>query len=130
MWFRIVRTTTGTYIDVVGAQDVFQNVVPTLTAVEGGCNHHTKTTLMKETPFYTFTLYNPVERNNNCGLRVLERVLGLKLNYSKIRKAFSLKPRAPITVDDLGAIYKSLGAAKMLSVIDESFNDDLNPNYN
>lgn len=117
--------------ELLGDEDVFNFVLPELVAVSAGCNYHNKEKLTKETAFYTFELFNPKGHHNNCGFKVLEHICGVELNYADLRKAFDLKYNEPVPAATLYKIYKTLpNSSRMMAFIDESFNDEINKDYN
>jgi hypothetical protein len=121
------------YSDVVSAKDVFQYFIPSISVASGGCNTHEKETLKKETPYHTFTLYNPQTKfsTNNCGFKVLEKILSVKLEYCELRKTFNIEKDAKLTPEQITKIYKSLLTTTNapLVFIDENFSSTINKNY-
>lgn len=110
-------------------EDVFQNVIPTVRLVSGGCNHHTKVNVEKETEHYKLKLFNPVDKRNNCGFHILQKLLGKPLNFSKIRKEYGLASGVSVPVEVIMDIYKKNGGTKVLCIIDSSFADVVNKQY-
>lgn len=119
-----------TYGEMLGDEDVFTFVIPTIFPVEAGCNTHLKEEIIKETPYFTLQLYNPIGRGNNCGFRILEHILDCKLQYSALRKQHQLKATSCIAPAVLQDIYKKHERRnKFLVFIDEHFNDELKTDY-
>lgn len=116
--------------EIMNDEDVFAFVIPELLPVDGGCNYHKKEEITKETPYFTFNLYNPIGGHNNCGFRVLEHILNCKLDYSSLRKLYNIDYDKGITPEIIQDIYKNhKNKNKFLIFIDDEFNDELKKDF-
>lgn len=116
--------------DATGDEDVFNFVIPEFMTLSGGCNRHKDEQIVKETPYFTLHLFNPIGQHNNCGFRIIEHLTGQKLNYAQLRKDYNLKYDEQITPDIMNKIYRaSNNISRFLVFIDDNFNSEMNKNY-
>jgi hypothetical protein len=129
-----------TYADVTEDEDVFNFVIPEILRLSGGCNRHKEEHIVKESPYFTYNLYNPTGQHNNCGFRIIEKLTGHKLNYAELRKQYNLKYDEQITPETMNKIYRNLHPkgsdgspvlyqTKFLVFIDDNFNSEINKEY-
>jgi hypothetical protein len=111
-------------------RNAFNNVRVAVQPIVGGCNKKKAETIVRETDFYTLTLYSPSSHDNNCGLKCLEYILKTDIDYEKTREKFGLRVTQKISPEDLTRIYRSLGAKKPLEYIDDDWNHDMIKGYN
>lgn len=62
--------------------------------------------------------------DNNCGIRVISRMLNLKLNSNEIRKQLNLQTKALLSTNDLVNLYTLCKGKKTLKIIDENYEDE------
>jgi hypothetical protein len=113
-------------------EDIFDLVIPSIRDIQGGClNANMNTTITKQTWFYDLTLFCPSGRHNNCGFRVIENILDIKLNYADLRKELGIKIDEKLTPEQVKIIYTKFAGdhRKFLIFIDDEFNDEINPKY-
>ena len=109
------------YADVVGTdENVFNSVIPSIEEVRGGCRSRGKEHDTIETPFHSIQVYCPITNHNNCGFKVLEHLLAIKLNYAEERKRYSIPYDGMIQTETLYQIYKR-HSHKILVIIDTTF---------
>jgi hypothetical protein len=102
--------------------DVLKYVKVKVLPIKGGCNKHIETERIIKTPLYKLTLHNPVGQNNNCGLKCIEKILNIKLEYKPIRNKYKLNDGL-IDTYTLNKIYNEYKKDKDLKIIEESYND-------
>ena len=112
-------------------QNVFRYVViSNITIIEGGCNKHTKTDKTLTTPFYEYTLFNPVSMANNCFFKCLDKVLETKLDIKKIRKELNLTTNTKIDIEQayqiISYVKSNVDSTKNIYIIDWEQNEELN----
>lgn len=135
-WFNLINNdellgeseTIRTYSDATGDENVFNVVIPEITAIQGGCSDEPNRTIVKETPYYSLKLFSPLVRHNNCGFKVLEHILHRKLDYSAERKELGVEQEKKLTPEQVSKIYAKY-SKKVLCFIDENFNETINKYY-
>lgn len=113
------------YAEAVSDKDVFEFIIPELLPVSGGCSSCSEEFVVKETPYYSFDIYNPNVRHNNCAFRCIEHVLHTKLDYAAIRKELGIKYDVGLTPEQFYAVYKNAGGRQHLIFVDENFNEHI-----
>lgn len=110
-----------TYVEAVGTNDnVFNTIIPSIAVVQGGCKSRGKETDVIETPFHDITVYSPITNHNNCGFKVIEYLLKIKLNYAEERKKYNIPYDTQLNTQVLYQIYRE-HSTKILNIIDKTF---------
>jgi hypothetical protein len=120
-----------TVAEITDYKDVF-NIISKVDflPISGACNTNVNEYLKKSNEFYDFEVFSPKGGHNNCGFRIIEKITGLKLNYSELRAKYNLEKDDGLTTDMMYDIYMKSGSAqKYLVFIDETFNGEYNKNY-
>ncbi len=92
-------------------------------AYAGGCNNHNAADKVIKTSHIEYKLHNPKGKYNNCGLRCLEHLLKIELDYKKTRTKYKLGDDL-IDIKDLEKIYNDYNESnKKLLIIEREFND-------
>ena len=105
--------------------EIFANVIPSIQVIKGGCQWNGKEQDMIETPYYSFSVYSPQTKHNNCGFKIIEKILGTKLDYAEERRKYGLKYDEAMSVETFKALYQEY-VYGILCIIDETFCDDMN----
>jgi hypothetical protein len=114
------------FSEVMGTKpEIFANVIPSIQSITGGCQWNGKEEDKIETPYFTFEVYSPQTKHNNCGFKIIERILGEKLDYAEVRKKYGMKYDEPLPVDKFSLIYQEY-IHGILCIIDETFCDVIN----
>jgi len=93
--------------------------------VQGGCNNDARCVDKTiASSHYTFTLYNPVGRDNNCFFKCLNKITGQQLDIKKLRKQFDIPAKTMIDVQTAYKIIKET-TDKTIYIIDHETNDEL-----
>lgn len=103
-------------------------VKPTLEYINGGCNTGSKKEKQIKGTYYIFDVHSPrtETKNNNCGLKCIEKILGLRLSYMKTRRQYNLIKNSCISPNVIQKIYtENANAKKKLMIIDIDFNEVL-----
>lgn len=118
-----------TYSDAIGTdENVFNIVIPSVEIVKGGCNNYNQSeTISIETPFHSLNVYSPQTKHNNCGLKVIEYLTQVKLNYANERRKNNIAYDSQISVSTLAKIHRE-HSYKMLNFIDDTFDFDFDFN--
>lgn len=120
-----------TVAEITDYKDVF-NIISNIDflPVSGACNTNQNEHLKKSNEFYEFNLFSPKGSHNNCGFRIIEKITGLKLNYKELREKYNIQKDDGLTTEVMYDIYMKCGnAQKYLVFIDETFNGEVNKNY-
>ena len=104
--------------------EIFANVIPKIQAIKGGCQWNGKENDTVETPYYTFDVYSPQTKHNNCGFKIIEKILDTKLDYAEERRKYGMKYDEGMTVETFKALYQEY-VYGILCIIDETFCDDM-----
>lgn len=109
------------YAEAIGTdENIFDTIIPSIVEVQGGCKSRGKETDTIVTPFYDISVYSPITNHNNCGFKVIEYLLKIKLNYAEERKKYNIPYESQINSDILYQIYQQY-STKILNIIDKSF---------
>ena len=100
-------------------------LIENIELISGGCNKHTTTNKSLKTPFYEFTLFNPVSMGNNCFFKCLDKILGEKVDIKKLRKQYNLPTDSKIDIQQCYEIMRGI-TNKIIYIIDYETNEELN----
>ncbi len=108
-------------------KDMWEWVAVEIRAIAGGCNKHRSTERKIKCKYNTYTVFSPVSMLNNCGMKCVDHLLGVKINCKDVRKHFRLETNTPISYTDLTKIYNRYRSEgdKPLCIIDEDMNEEL-----
>lgn len=105
-------------------KDLFKNVmVENIKYVTGGCNTHKAKELGLKSSFYTYKLFNPVSKGNNCLFACLNHIRKLEVSYHNLRKRFGLESGKEISISDAYKIITELDYN--VEIIDYDTNEEL-----
>jgi hypothetical protein len=107
-----------------GAMDIV-----TATVSFGGARDNTRAMEREfKTPYYTFKVFDPKSANNNCGIKVVESILGTKLDTIECRKFLDIAPGVFLTPKNLHSLYERFEAGPELTIIGDDFDGDFEGN--
>ena len=101
-----------------------------ISGVQGGRDNSRAMDRTFETPFYTFSVFDPKSQNNNCGIAVLGSIFGQKMDSIQARKMINIAPGVMLTTDDLQRLYAMGGAEERLVIVTDEFDGDLDEQDN
>ena len=111
--------------EVMGTKpEIFANVVPSIQPIKGGCQWNGKEQDTIETPYYSLSVYSPQTKHNNCGFKIIEKILGEKLDYAEERRKYGMKYDEAMSVETFKALYQEY-VYGILCIIDATFCDDM-----
>ena len=120
--------------DIIKADtSVWDNFNIIITFVEGGERvwGENKKDITRKITFLNFETkaFDPATTNkgdNNCGIKVLSKLLDTRLNIKKVRKDIDSPAKTLLNADQLHDIYKRNGGEKNMLVIDPQFEGEFN----
>ncbi len=71
--------------EVNGGKNVFGAFTMEVTPIVGGRDNTRSKEREFKTYYFTFKVFDPKSQNNNCGIKVIEALLGIKLDSTKCR---------------------------------------------
>lgn len=109
-------------------RDIFSILKVTFEEVAGGCNKHKSHEKEIKGRYYNFQVFNPVSKDNNCGLKCIEHLMIKKMDVKNLRKQYNLPSGQKLTPDELIMIHKDLLPNRKLYIIDHysiNYNKDV-----
>ena len=106
--------------------NLFSNVrIGTVKLISGGCNKDIRCVEKTiTTPHYTFSLYNPISRDNNCLFHCLNKIIGQQVDIKKLRKQFNIPAKTTVDIQTAYKIIKE-STDKNICIIDHETNEEL-----
>lgn len=105
--------------------------------IRGGCNDRCLRDIVfhmtKKGPFYTFDLFNPKSKNNNCGIACLRELDNVDFGdkwIKAIRRQFGIPTKARLSPEEVQKIYLHYRTDdKLLIITDDTFDGEVRDNY-
>lgn len=115
---------SGGNITTTEQKDALQLVAAEVGPASGGRDNTRSADRSFKTLHYSLDVFDPKSKNNNCGIKVVEAILGIPLDTIECRKFLDIPPGVMLTVENLIALYQHHGGAS-LTIVDEEFDEDI-----
>jgi hypothetical protein len=110
--------------EMTGGTHTFSNFSFTASSVGGGRDNSRSMDREFKTDYFTFKVYDPKSKNNNCGIKVIESILKTELDTIECRKSLNINSGIMLTTDNLIQLYKNKGGKK-LKIISDDFDGNI-----
>ena len=99
--------------EINGGKNVFGAFTMEVSGIVGGRDNSRSMEREFKTYYFTFKVFDPKSKNNNCGIKVIESILGIELDSTICRKELNLKNNVLLSYEDLLKLYKNKGGTKL-----------------
>lgn len=105
-------------------KNIFARFSFSVSPIEGGRDNSRSMDREFKTIFFTFKVFDPKSKNNNCGIKVIESILNIQLDTIKCRMELKIEPGVMLTEENLMELYTLKGGEK-LTIISDDFDGDI-----